>query len=245
MRSLAAPVPATLAFVLAACGGSGSKPAVKPTPSPSSPAPAPAAKARDLRAECVEIFAIFGKIGGSAVAPSEADLQKCREEQLSRAQVQCFRDATSMADIAFCTPTRKKLEKKDFGDMDDERDIEARTLLSELAMAARLYQVDNGAFAKGDTGLTPGPPLCEDDHSKRHQPSPEDFAGPLWTALEFKISFPYAFSYRYLSDGKSFTITAQGDADCNDRYATYVIKGSISSGGQFQRSEIELDDPGE
>ncbi|MCC6994504.1 MAG: hypothetical protein IT370_07735 [Deltaproteobacteria bacterium] len=243
MRSL--PVSATLAFVLAACGGSGKKPAVGPSPSASpSPAPSPAAKARDLRAECLEIFAVVGKVGGSAVAPSDTELRKCIDEQLSRAQVQCFRDATSLDDVAFCSPSRKKTEK-DFGDMDDRRDIEARAMLSELAMAARLYQVDHGAFAKGDTGLTPGPPRCEDDHSARHQPSPEDFAGPLWTALEFDIAEPYAFSYRYVSDGQSFTITAQGDSDCNDRLATYTIKGSVSSGGQFQRSEIELDAPEE
>ncbi len=243
MRNLV--VPATLAFALAACGGSGGKSAVKPSPSPPpSPAASPAAKARDLRAECLEIFAIIGKIGGSASAPDEAGLQKCIDEQLSRAQVQCFLDATSLDDVSFCAPSRKR-EEKDFGDMDDRRDIEARAMLTQLALSARLYQVDHGAFAKGDTGLTPGPPRCEDDHSARHQPSPEDFAGPIWTALEFDIAEPYAFSYRYISDGTSFTITAQGDADCNDRLATYVIKGSISSGGQFQRSEIELDDPGE
>ena len=236
MRSLV--LPATILLALTACGGSSGKPAAKPSPSPT---PSPTAKARDLRAECVEIYAVMSKIGGSAMVPGEAELQKCLDEQLSRAQVQCFRDATTLAEVAFCAPSRKRLENKDFGDMDDKRDIEARTMLSELAMAARLYQVDHGAFAKGDTGLTPGPPRCEDDHSARHQPSPEDFAGPIWTALEFSISQPYAFSYRYVSDGKSFTITAQGDTDCNDRFATYTIKGSLTSGGQYQHSEIEVD----
>lgn len=231
-------LPTAILLTLAACGGSGSKPALKPSPSPT---PSPTAKARDLRAECLEIFAAIGKIGGGAVTPSEPELQKCLDEQPSRAQVQCFRDATSLGDVVFCAPARKRLENKDFGDMDDKRDIEARTLLTELAMAARLYQVDHGAFAKGDTGVTPGPPRCEDDHSAKHQPSPEDFAGPLWTALEFSISHPYAFSYRYVSDGKSFTVTAQGDADCNDRFATYTIKGSMTSGGQYQHSEIEVD----
>ncbi|MBU0550526.1 hypothetical protein KKF91_10245 [Myxococcota bacterium] len=88
-------------------------------------------------------------------------------------------------------------------------------------------------------GFTPDKMACDGDSPRAHKSSPEMWSHPTWKALDFKIDEgqKFYFSYKYEStgagEGASFTITAQGDLNCNGKYEKDEV---------FERSAIIEDD---
>jgi type IV pilus assembly protein PilA len=81
-------------------------------------------------------------------------------------------------------------------------------------------------------------------------PSPTNFTGDTWSALNFSVDDPFYFVYQYVSGGSETTATfsawAFGNLDCDSVNSTYERSGSVMSdrsvsggGGLFTKNEIE------
>ena len=107
-------------------------------------------------------------------------------------------------------------------------DSEAEHQLRKLEKSAKRAFEMTSAFPKGMELPTPSASCCSQP-DKVCKPQAADWAGPMWTALEFSISEPTHFQYSYESDGKSFTATATGGCDGSVR--TIKLQGQVSPSG--------------
>jgi hypothetical protein len=63
---------------------------------------------------------------------------------------------------------------------------------------------------------------------------------PVWKTLAFTIDTPEMYRYAYTStDGKSFILTATGDADCDEREAVFTVRGTIDASNE-PKAVLEL-----
>jgi len=109
--------------------------------------------------------------------------------------------------------------------MEGERDLRA------LELGARQYFAERDSFPTGAVPLTPTEPCCA--FSGRKCPVDGALWGdPVWSDLGFAVSRPTDFQYSYLgsSDGKSFTVVARADLDCDTIAIEYTLTGTIVDG---------------
>ncbi len=74
------------------------------------------------------------------------------------------------------------------------------------------------------------PPLgtcCKGDKGKC-APQAKWWTHPVWAALRFSVDDPHYFSYSYTVKGKSFTVRAHADLDCDGEYSTFEMYGEVS-----------------
>lgn len=114
---------------------------------------------------------------------------------------------------------------------------EAPMNLNRIGKGAKIAFVETSAFPKGKAKVLPadnGAPGCCGDAAKTNKcaVSTEWASDPVWKALDFQIDEPTMYRYSYEStDGKTFTVTAVGDTDCDGETATYTLTGTIDSAG--------------
>jgi hypothetical protein len=107
---------------------------------------------------------------------------------------------------------------------------EATTMLNRLGRHAKMAYGETTEFPKGKVGPTPAGTCCGQPNAKCPT-SPADWNDPVWQELEFSIDEPTIYQFSYESDGRSFTATATGDADCDGELATYTLTGTIDASG--------------
>lgn len=117
---------------------------------------------------------------------------------------------------------------------------EARANVESLYVAVQGYYDyerpgPDGALARAlppSLPRTPAAPGCGEK-----QTWPMD-AAPGWAELGFTIPDPFYYAYEYERDpdGRSFTIRAIGDLDCDGVTSRFEIRGVIDAQGQLQRS---------
>ncbi|HEY5922209.1 MAG TPA: hypothetical protein VIV11_11085 [Kofleriaceae bacterium] len=105
---------------------------------------------------------------------------------------------------------------------------EALLHLNRLAKNLKVAHISDDAFPKGKVALTPAKPCCE-NQGKCNDPAA--WQHPIWQALDFSIDEPHFYRYSYESDGKTFTVKAVGDLDCDGTAVEYVMQGTTDAQG--------------
>jgi type IV pilus assembly protein PilA len=102
-----------------------------------------------------------------------------------------------------------------------------------------------------NVGPSPGAAgSCCGQTGDKCKPSPTNFTGDSWSALNFSVDDPFYFVYQYVSAGtetsSTFNAWAFGDLDCDGIYSTYERSGSVMSdrsvsggSGLYTKNEIE------
>lgn len=114
---------------------------------------------------------------------------------------------------------------------------EASLQLNAIAKNAKRVWAESGSFPKGTSAVLPantgGKTGCCGAAADNKCPASKDWAtDPVWSALGFQIDEPSMYRYKYESaDGKSFTATATGDADCDGDEAVFTVTGSLDASG--------------
>ena len=72
------------------------------------------------------------------------------------------------------------------------------------------------------------------------QPDAALWAGEPWKTLEFSVDEPSHYSYEYkpAANGKTFTVMAYGDLDCDGNYSTFSMTGSTDSTSGPPQGEV-------
>lgn len=106
---------------------------------------------------------------------------------------------------------------------------EAAHYLDQISKQAKVAFHVEDHFLIGRAGPTPAGPCCGQPSNK----CPVTTAwktDPVWSKLEIHIDEPTLYQYTYASDGKTFTLTAAGDLDCDGQPAIWTAAGTISEG---------------
>lgn len=116
-------------------------------------------------------------------------------------------------------------------DPEDRHTPEAAKKLKKLAATAIEAHAKTGSYPVGKVPLSPAKECCFGDPSavKTVGKCSVDTAvwqDPTWKALAFSIDEPSTYRYSYESDGKTFTALAVGDADCDEKLATFKMVGT-------------------
>lgn len=113
---------------------------------------------------------------------------------------------------------------------------EAVLQLKRLERNIKLAHATNGTLPKGKVELTPGKPCCETGGACS---DPAAWKDPVWQALDFQIDEPHRFRYSYESNGKTFTVKAVGDLDCDGTEIQYTMVGTIDEHAEVQTTVVE------
>lgn len=117
---------------------------------------------------------------------------------------------------------------------------EAKESLAQLRRSAASLVGELGRFPVGETAWAPSTPCCEQP-GKRCAPGAAEWAQEPWRTLGFRMRDRHRFQYRYVSDGQSLRLEARADLDCNGRYSSYRVEGSLQ-GGRPVFSTLEVED---
>jgi hypothetical protein len=133
---------------------------------------------------------------------------------------------------AVAIPAFMKYQQKSKG-------AEARFMLDKMYQGARAYyldpkvtagslQVADPSFPAQSTPITPPLGTCCAQGGKC-LPDASTWTDPTWVQLQFSVDDPHYYSYQYevAPDGRSFTVRAYGDLDCDGEYATFEMVGLI------------------
>lgn len=116
---------------------------------------------------------------------------------------------------------------------------EAEDRLSQIARSAELYYGQERAGAQGEvlppqfpesTPITPQR-SCAEYPEGRCPPDPTAWSHPTWQALNFSMSEPHYFQYRFVSNGTAFTARALGDLDNDGIFSTFEQAGTGAPDG--------------
>jgi hypothetical protein len=113
---------------------------------------------------------------------------------------------------------------------------EARSELMMLRSRAEMFHAENGHYPPS-TEFTPPLGTCCAGPNNRCQPDPAMWDNETWRALDFRMDTTHDYSYRFESSGNEFTITAQGDLDCDGAYSTWVMTSGSPEIARYQELE--------
>jgi hypothetical protein len=166
--------------------------------------------------------------GGKPVTVADEDklIERCHDALANgkrEATMDCILAAKDDDAVRACVSDGLK------GYGDNAKLSEARIMLKKVGMNAKMAYVEKDQFPIGKAALTPVVACCKQPGA-RCAPTAADWALPAWQALNMSVDEPFRFQYSYESDGKTFTASATGDADCDGHAKTMSIHGAIESG---------------
>ncbi len=109
---------------------------------------------------------------------------------------------------------------------------EASLNLNRIGKSLKMFYGENAKLPVGDAPLTPAKHCCGQPANKCAPDVAAWHTDKIWSALDMEIDEPTIYQYRYHSDGKTATVEAVGDADCDGNPATFVLTVT-SDGGQI------------
>ena len=127
--------------------------------------------------------------------------------------------------------------------MHKSKKSEAELQLNAIGKKAKIVAGETSAFPIGTAKTLPASPdasfkgCCGGKSTgaavdNKCPPSADWASDPVWKTLEFTIDEPTTYRYTYEStDGKSFTATAAGDADCDNEEAVFTLTGKLDASG--------------
>jgi hypothetical protein len=114
--------------------------------------------------------------------------------------------------------------------------VEATESLDKMVVGARSYaqaehydtsgNLQPKSFPVARTDWVPRTPCCE-HATHKCMPTEAEWNVEPWRSLHFQLADPHHFQYRYTSDGKSATIEARGDLDCDGAFSSFKMLGSV------------------
>lgn len=130
--------------------------------------------------------------------------------------------------IATCPAAQRSCTSK-------ARAREAEQLLTYLADRVEAAIAATGRVPEAPAGPTPAPGCC--DRGGTCEPDPARWSAPGWRALGFSIDSEHRFAYAYVPDpgGRSATLRATGDQDCDGEPALYELEIRIEPSGTSRR----------
>jgi type II secretory pathway pseudopilin PulG len=122
---------------------------------------------------------------------------------------------------------------------------EATVNIKKMYDGAVAYYAENQAFPRS-TEITPPLGSCCNASAHKCTPDPALWSAEGWQQLRFSMDDPHYYSYQYQSDGKTFSVDAYGDLNCNGVYSTFEMVGSITADGSvtppvglYKENELE------
>jgi type II secretory pathway pseudopilin PulG len=108
------------------------------------------------------------------------------------------------------------------------RTAEATVELRRLYTAVVEHVTENGQLPEAGA-MTPPAGSCCAGPDRRCAPEASLWEGKPWRDLRFSMDDPHLYSYQLEvgADGKSFTVRATGDLDCDGTRSTYEMAGTI------------------
>ncbi len=134
--------------------------------------------------------------------------------------------------------------------LSDDRESEARRLLTRLGDGAARYAREHGRFPPSAPSMVPAADCCDRGGAPaRCVPDPAAWEHPAWRALGFAITEPHAFRIAYTGweDGSKFIASALADLDCTNQFTLYELTGELRNGQAVMRltkEPYEPDPPG-
>lgn len=194
-------------------------------------------KADDCQRLVDKMLPVMKEMAGKDAADVEKGkdkfIEKCRKDDKMKNDptMKCVLDAKDDAAVKACISGAMG----EYGKR--SKATEASLQLNAIAKNAKRVWADTGAFPKGTSAVLPanagGKTGCCGAAPDGKCPVSKDWeTDPVWKSLEFRIDEPTLYRYKYESaDGKSFTATATGDADCDGQEAVFTVTGSLDASG--------------
>ena len=133
---------------------------------------------------------------------------------------QCVLSAKDAAAVAEClTPSLKDHEAK-------SKRFDAHVKLARIGAALTKYATSKHGYPVGSAPLTPSVPCCAQT-GQQCAPAPDEWTHGAWQDMGFSFDDASQFQYSYDSDGKTFTIKAVGDLQCDGHPTEIVGHGSL------------------
>ena len=108
---------------------------------------------------------------------------------------------------------------------------EVEIQLNKLGKNLKNVYIMSSAFPIGDAPLAPAGATCCGQPKNKCVPDAAAMASDkVWAELDFKLDEPTMYQYRYHSDGKTATVEAIGDLDCDGQMATYTLNATATNG---------------
>lgn len=115
--------------------------------------------------------------------------------------------------------------------------LNAGVVDKQFPVAAALY-ADPGCCGILGSGTEKCDPLLEPDWNDE-DPTARD---QTWVALDFAMKDPHYYAYGFTPGGAApdlnYTVTAQGDLDCDGTFSTYTLYGQVIAGEVQSASDI-------
>ena len=201
------------------------------------------AKKDDCERAYDKLMPIVTKLAGDRKMPPEEQakaLEECRAgmagsgKEGDKALIKCVLDADGDDAVKACMAA----PMKDY--QTKSKKTEAALQLDKLGKNAKIYYITNAAFPSGTSTTMPDKPCFAGPNGHCPVAPPEAWTkDPVWASLDFQIDDPNLFQYHYTSDGKTATVTAIGDLDCDGTSITYTLHLD-SAGGN---ASMKLDEP--
>ena len=175
-----------------------------------------------------------------------------------QAGLQCVADAKSKDDFGACTmkhADKEELAKGMATYKAKSQAVEAKMHLRMLHNAVAVFYSTPSFDPNSLTAAIPEPALPESvgptpaigsccKTSDKCEPDAKLWSEPGWLALDFSMNDPHYYSYEYKrsDDGKSYTVSAYGDLDCDGDFSTYRVSGGIGADGSIEdMGEIQIE----
>jgi len=103
---------------------------------------------------------------------------------------------------------------------------------SDAAMQERVDAAGNllpPGFPVGETGWTPAIGCCSQATRPSCRRRDADWEQQPWRALQFLPDVEHRYQYRYASNGRSVTLEARGDLDCDGVHSLFKMTGRIEN----------------
>lgn len=117
-----------------------------------------------------------------------------------------------------------------------EKSKEARQFVKKMSDSAKAFYLSSSAspksFPQTSTAVTPPLGTCCSNDNSQCAADESLWNHPTWSELHFSVKIPHYYSYQYTTkdNGKSFTVSAFGDLDCDGAYSTFEAYGNIKDG---------------
>jgi hypothetical protein len=139
--------------------------------------------------------------------------------------------------LAACSKSDKdsgKSDKKGGKGSASAMNVEAKVMLKRIVDGARSYYMESTHFPP-TVSMTPALGACCQQPNHICAPTPDEFGNATWQALKFSVDDPHHYSYEFISAGDGptagFTARAMGDLDCDGKYSTFEMQGSVGPDG--------------